>query len=166
MKSEQLTIMVTPAERERIDRQAAALGISASEYLRKVASLLDAQDLETLEGIQALLPEFTGALERIHENLKATLESSSEQERKIAALRHPEFRRRLKSSLLRDHWQDLDAAKELFGGTPPTEEATSDAPPEGGTLFERMSNIARNAGRAAAEDRSLDIPSEWGKKKA
>lgn len=161
MKSERITLLVTPSEKEQINRQAAALGISASEFLRKAASLLDAQDIKTLEDIRSLLPEFNAAVDRIHENLQAALDSSLEQERKMAGLRGAEYRRRLISSLIRNHWEDIEATAGLFGYG-----ATEAASEGGGTTFERMANVARTNLPSTVQDSALDHPPELGKKKA
>lgn len=157
MKTHRLTILVTPAEKDDIGRQAAALGISASEFVRKAARLLDAEDIAALESIHALLPEFNVALDRMHENLAAALEFNLERHKEIANLRSPEYRKLLLEELLRGGRSEIAAAAALFGQAS-AEETAPESPPaqrEDGTLFERMSQIARSAARSAAENETL-----------
>jgi mobilization protein NikA len=107
-------MLVTQAEKERITRQAAALGTSASDYVRKAATLLDADDVVALEDIRSLLPEFNAALARIHDNLTAAADHSEKQHREIARMRTPEYRRDVYRSIAEDRI-GLDAVASLFG---------------------------------------------------
>lgn len=120
-----LTLPVSPAEKAQIAQQAAALGISPSEYARKAATMLDAEDIAGLEEIQTLLPEFNAALDRIHDNLVAMAESGEKFEREIARLRSPEYREEVARSIAEDR-RALDGAARLFGAARP--EAEPDEP--------------------------------------
>lgn len=92
MRSHRLTLLVSNAEKERIARQADALGMSAGDYARSTALLLDAGDMAILKDVRACLPDFNAALGRIHANLAAACEQSEQRHEQIARMRTPEFR--------------------------------------------------------------------------
>jgi uncharacterized protein (DUF1778 family) len=168
MKTERLTLLVTSAEKEQIGRQAGALGISPSEFVLKAANLLDADDIEMIEGIHALLPEFNAAIDRIHANLTAALDSNFKQNREIERLHSSEYRKEILESLIHDGRAEINAAADLFGGGSTEQTTPAQSQPVGSrtTLFERMTAIARAAARTSVEGETLNLPSELGKKKA
>lgn len=127
MRTHRLTLPVSPAEKAQIAQQAAALGLSPSEYARKAATMLDAEDIAGLEEIRSLLPEFNAALDRIHHNLVAMAESGEKFEREIARLRSPEYRGEVARSIAEDQ-RALDAAARLFGAAQPEEEPDKPGP--------------------------------------
>ena len=165
-------MLVTAAEKDRINRQAAALGVSASEFVRKAASLIDANDLMALEEVRGLLPEFNAALSRIHHNLVDAVSDVLEHEGQIADMRSSAYRERVREDLAAD--PDLLAAgARLFGveksdseedrpsrrrnrriadedGPPRTESESRDGPAR--TMYGRLTNIARTAARAHVEE--------------
>lgn len=120
MRTQRLTLPVSPAEKAQIAQQAAALGLSPSEYARKAATMLDAEDIAGLEEIRSLLPEFNAALDRIHHNLVAMAESSERTQQEIERLRSPEYREEVARSIAEDQ-RALDAAARLFGVAQPEE---------------------------------------------
>ena len=148
MKTHRLTLLIDPVEKERIGAQAAALGISASEFVRKAASMLDADDIAALEGIRSLLPEFEAAVGRIHDNLAAAIDHSAAHEQEIARMRTPAYRAEVLQTMTENPNADLDAVAALFHPTPQARARTSRD-----SLTGRMSNIERTAARAqVAED--------------
>lgn len=120
MRTHRLTLPVSQAEKAQIAQQAAALGLSPSEYARKAATMLDAEDIAGLEEIRILLPEFNAALDRIHDNLVAMAESSERTHQEIERLRSPEYREEVARSIAEDQ-RALDAAARLFGVPQPEE---------------------------------------------
>jgi hypothetical protein len=120
MRIHRLTLPVSQAEKAQIVQQAAALGLSPSEYARKAATMLDAEDIAGLEEIRSLLPEFNAALDRIHDNLVAMAESSERHHTEMARLRSPDYREEVRRSIVEDR-RALDAATRLFGGAQPEE---------------------------------------------
>src|SRR4051812_24265231 len=76
MKTSRLTLLITEQEKERINRKAAALGISASEFVRRAAGMLDPDDLAALDEIESLFPQFGVALTRMQGNLSAAIAQS------------------------------------------------------------------------------------------
>lgn len=127
MRTHRLTLPVSPAEKAQIAEQAAALGLSPSEYARKAATMLDAEDIAGLEEIRSLLPEFNAALDRIHLNLVAMAESSERTHQEIERLRSPEYREEVARSLAEEQ-RALDAAARLFGVAQPEEAPDKPAP--------------------------------------
>ena len=120
MRTHRLEVLVSKSEKERIEREAALLGTCTSEYVRKAAALLDAEDIAGLEEIRSLLPEFNAALDRIHDNLVAMAESSERHHTEMARLRSPDYREEVRRSIVEDR-RALDAATRLFGGAQPEE---------------------------------------------
>ncbi len=127
MRTHRLTLPVSQAEKAQIAQQAAALGLSPSEYARKAATMLDAEDIAGLEEIRSLLPEFNAALDRIHHNLVAMAESGQRWEQEIARLRSPEYREEVKRAIAEDR-RALDSAIRLFGAAQPEEEPGKPGP--------------------------------------
>lgn len=121
MRTHRLTVSLSPAEKSQITQQASVLGLSLSDYARKAAMMLDAEDIAGLEEIQSLLPEFNAALDRIHLNLAAMADSGEKWEREMARLRSPEYREEVARSVAEDQ-RSLNAAARLFGGAQPAEE--------------------------------------------
>jgi hypothetical protein len=118
MRTHRLTLPVSQAEKAQIAQQAAALGLSPSEFARKTATMLDAEDIAGLEEIQSLLPEFNAALDRIHHRLVAIAESSERWHQEMERLRSPEYREEVARSIMKDQ-NALDAAARLFGVAQP-----------------------------------------------
>jgi hypothetical protein len=120
MRTQRITLPVTPAEKAQIARQASALGLSPSEFARKTAMMLDAEDIAGLEEIQFLLPEFNAALDRIHHRLVAMAESSERTHKEIERMRTPEYREEVRRSIMEDQRARAAAAR-LFGTAQPAE---------------------------------------------
>lgn len=114
MKTHRLEVLVSKAEKERIERQAALLGTSTAEYVRKAAALLDAEDIVGMEDVRSLLPEFNAALTRIHDNLVAAAESREKAQQEIERMRTPEYREEIRRSVAEDE-AGLVAIASLLG---------------------------------------------------
>lgn len=138
MRRHRLELLVSKAEKARIEREAAILGTGPGEYVRKAAMLLDAEDIVGLEDVRSLWPEFNAALDRIHDNLVATAERSERYQEEIARMRTPEYREEVRRSVLTDE-AGLDATAALPGFGRP------EHPPSFGEA---------NAGSGLAEPRS------------
>lgn len=99
MRTHRITLLVSKSEKERIAREAAVLGTSTDEYVRKAAMLLDAEDMVGMEDVRSVLPEVRAALDRIHDNLTAAAEHSERHQREIARIRSPEYREEVRRSI-------------------------------------------------------------------
>lgn len=114
MRTHSLEVCVSKAEKDRIEREAAALGTSASDYVRKAAMLLDAEDIVGMEDVRSLLPEFNAALTRIHNNLVAAAESREKAQKEIERMRTPEYREEVRREVAKDE-AGLAAIASLLG---------------------------------------------------
>ena len=118
MKTERMTLLVTPAEKALIAERAAALNISASEFVRKAVTYLDPEDLRTLEELEALMPEFNAAIERMRSNVAAAIAAQDVHERNFAWLRSDEYRDQVRREVAEDASIDWEWTRALFGGLP------------------------------------------------
>jgi hypothetical protein len=114
MRTHRLTLFVSEFEKERIAREAAALGTSEGEYVRKAVMLLDAEDIVGMEDVRSLLPELNAALTRIHDNLVATVEQREKAQQEIERIRTPEYREEVRRSVVEDK-AGLSAIATLLG---------------------------------------------------
>ena len=114
MRTHRLEVLVSQAEKERIEREAALLGTSTSEYVRKAAALLDADDIVGMEDVRSLLPEFNAALTRIHERLVAAAESREKAHKEIERMRTPQYREEVRRSISDD---EVSTVASLLGGS-------------------------------------------------
>ena len=162
MSTYPLTLHLTKAEKKRIDREAAALGVSASDYVRKAVDLLDADDIRAIEEVRPLLPEFNAALTRIHDSLAAAADRSERHRQEMERMRTPEYREEVRRSIEKE-LAGLDAAASLFGVPPAT--ASDEMAPVDGRAEERTSKT-HSARTGMREDRDAwrGEDSEQGKK--
>lgn len=156
VKTSRLTLLLSSAEKAGITRKAAAAGMSASEFVRQAAALLDAEDMQTLREVHGLLPEFNAALARIHENLAGALEHAAELERGLEDARTPEYRKGVFEEIGADPAM-IEAGAALFGAEPTASgqaavrprSAVAQAEAPADSPFERPAPIARRAAKVA-----------------
>ena len=118
MKTERLTLLVTPAEKASIAANAAKLGISSSEYVRKIASMLDADDVAACEQLVLLGPELHAMADRLEGTFAAFRAEQAERDKRWAYASSEEYREQVRQELLADPTINWDAISRLFGGTP------------------------------------------------
>ena len=116
MKTERMVLLVTPEEKARIASEAATLGVSGSEYIRKLIGLLDAEDVKELEELGALMPVFAAAIDNMQTTLARTADSLEEAQREWAYQDSDEYRAQVRQELLIDPTIDWDAMADLFWG--------------------------------------------------
>jgi hypothetical protein len=119
MKTERLVLLVTPEEKARIGAGAAKLGVSVSEYVRKLVGLIDAEDVAELEGLAALMPALATAMANIEANIGHAVARFEEAEKERAYLYSDEYRAKVREGLLSDPTINWDAVEALFGGRKP-----------------------------------------------
>lgn len=119
MKTERMVLLVTPEEKARIGQGAATLGVSASEYIRKLVALVDADDVREIENVGALMPLLGEAIGNMEANIARTLAKVDEAERERAYRRTDDYRAKVRAELLADPTIDWDAMAALFGGSRP-----------------------------------------------
>ena len=116
MKTERMVLMISPVEKARISTQAAKLGVSASEYVRKLVNLLDADDLATMEELALLAPELEAMAERWEATFADFRERDAERQRQWEYRRTLEYHEKIRQDVLNDPTINWDAARALFGG--------------------------------------------------
>ena len=116
MKTERMVLLVTPEEKAKIGIEAAKLGVSASEYIRKLVGLLDADDVRAAEELQLLVPELTAMADRLDETFTDFRAQEKLREERWAYLSSPEYRDVVRQEVLDDPTIDWDRMSALFGG--------------------------------------------------
>lgn len=115
MKTERLTLLVSPADKAAIAARAAALNMSVSELVRRATLEYDPEEEAMREELEALVPEFLAAVERIQDSFDRMLERSEEFDRKMAELRSPEYREKVRQELASDPSINWDFIARLRG---------------------------------------------------
>ena len=115
MKTERMVLLVTPEEKAQIASESAKLGVSASEYIRKLVASFEADDLGALEDLKELLPEVDAAIDRMSTTIDRTLKRLEEGEARRAYYNSDEYREQVRRELL-ESGIDWDAARRRFRG--------------------------------------------------
>ena len=115
MKTERMVLLVTPDEKARINTEATKLGVSASEYLRKLVGIIDAEDIAELEGLGAMMPALATAMDNMEANIGRTMARFEEAERERAYRRSDEYRAKVREDVLADPTINWDAVRAIFG---------------------------------------------------
>lgn len=123
MKTERLTLLVSPGDKAAIAARAAALKMSVSELVRRATLGYDPEEEAAREELEALLPAFNSAVANIETNINAILESQDRFEERMAYLRSDEYREQVRRELAEDPTIDWTAVRRLFGGAPQQEAA-------------------------------------------
>ncbi len=116
MKTERMVLLVTPEEKARIGSESAKLGVSASEYIRKLVGLVDANDIAELESLAAMMPALGAAMNSIEANIGRTLTRFEEAERERAYVYSDEYRAKVREEVLNDPTINWDGVRAVFGG--------------------------------------------------
>ncbi len=117
MKTERLTLLVTPAEKALIAERAASLGVSASEFVRRAVELFDADDVLALEELASLLPELNAMADRIEARVDEGRREIAAVEAERRHYRSDEYRDQVRRQLLADPSIDWERARAVFGGS-------------------------------------------------
>lgn len=117
MKTERLTLLVTPDDKALIAERAAGLGVSTSEFVRRAVELFDGDDILALEELATLLPELNAMADRIEATAGQQAEAAARVEAERAYYRSDEYREEVHRQLLADPSIDWDRARAVFGGT-------------------------------------------------
>ena len=116
MKTDRLTLMVSPADKAAINARATSLGISVSELVRQAALGFDPGEAEAKAELEVLMPEFEGAVDRILASLDRMLTKGETHEAEMARLRSPEYREQVQRDVEADPRIDWDWIAKLRGG--------------------------------------------------
>jgi hypothetical protein len=116
MKTDRLTLMVSPADKAAINARASTLGISVSELIRKAALDYDPEEAAAREEVEALLPDFSATIEQIHQSFERMIARLDESERRRDELETPEYRQKVQATLLADPTIDWARVQTLVSG--------------------------------------------------
>ncbi|WP_375397961.1 hypothetical protein [uncultured Sphingomonas sp.] len=116
MKTARMVLLVTPEEKARIATESAKLGVSASEYIRKLVGLLDAEDVRAAEELALLAPELTAMADRLDATFADFCAQEKVREERWAYLASPEYRETIRREVRADPTIDWDRMRTLFGG--------------------------------------------------
>ncbi len=115
MKTQRMVLLVTPEEKARINAESAKLGVSASEYIRKLVGLLDADDVRAAEELVLLAPELTAMADRLDATFADFNAKQQLREERWAYLASPEYHESVRREVLDDPSIDWERMRALFG---------------------------------------------------
>ena len=116
MKTERMVLLVTPEEKAKIGSGAASLGVSASEFVRRLLAALDAEDLQALEQLQTLIPSVEAALDNIERNVERSIQTLNAGQERRAYYDSEAYREQVRVEVLADTSIDWEAARRAFAG--------------------------------------------------
>jgi hypothetical protein len=116
MKTDRLTLLISPADKAAINARAELLGISVSELVRQAALGFDPEEAGAKAELEAMMPEFEGAVDRILAALDRMLVKAEAHETEMARLRSPEYREQVRRDVEADPRIDWDWIAKLRSG--------------------------------------------------
>jgi hypothetical protein len=108
MKTDRLTLLISPSDKAAINARAEQLGISVSELVRKAALDYDPDEADARRELEALLPHVTAAVGRMHATFDRIAANSARHREEMAHLRSPEYREQLQQAVWADPQIDWD----------------------------------------------------------
>ncbi len=115
MKTDRLTLLISPADKAAINARATTLGISVSELIRKAALDYEPELSDEKAQLEALLGEIEIALSGLDGNLDAMLEDAKVHRTEMAFLGSDEYRKRVREAVLADPSIDWQRVRQLVG---------------------------------------------------
>ena len=112
MKTDRLTLLISPADKAAINARATSLGMSVSELVRQAALDYDPEIDDEQEKLEALLGEIEAALDRIDVNIDAMTADAEDHRAEMARLASPEYREQVRCEVLADptiNWPRISA---------------------------------------------------------
>ena len=116
MKTDRLTLMVSPADKAAINARAETLGVSVSELVRRAALDYDPAEVHARAELEALLPEVEAAVGRMHATFDRIEANSEAHRREMNHLRSPEYREQLQREVWANPNIDWDWVQALRDG--------------------------------------------------
>lgn len=116
MKTDRLTLLISPADKAAINARAESLGISVSELVRQAALGFDPDEAAARAELEAIMPEFERAVDRILATLDRMLERADAHQAEMARLRSPEYREQIRREIEADPRIDWDWIAKLRAG--------------------------------------------------
>jgi hypothetical protein len=99
MKTDRLTLLISPADKAAINARAEMLGISVSELVRQAALGYDPEEARAKEELEALLPDFHAAVDRMNATFDRMLAKAEAHDREMERLQSPEYREEVRRHL-------------------------------------------------------------------
>jgi hypothetical protein len=121
MKTDRMTLLISPADKAAIAARAAAFNMSVSELVRRAALGYDPLEAAELAELEAILPEFLAAVDNIGVTLDRMLERSDAHAREMQRLQSPEYRDEVRREIESDPSIDWDRLRTLFGTREPAQ---------------------------------------------
>ena len=115
MKTERLVLLVTLKDKTALTERANALGISVSELVRQAAADYDPDEAAARAEVEAYMPEFNATVDSLHQSFERMIAKLGATEQRLAEMDTPEYRARVRQTLLDDPTIDWDAARRAFG---------------------------------------------------
>jgi len=115
MKTERMTLLISPADKAAIQARAEGLGMSVSELVRTAALEFDPDEAEVRSAIATLLPEAIAAMDRMIATFDRMLANGEAHERKMDWMRSPEGREQISQDLFNNpniDWDHVNRALE------------------------------------------------------
>jgi hypothetical protein len=116
MKTDRLTLLISPADKAAIAARAEALGLSVSELVRQAALGYDPGEAAAKAELEALLPEFEQAVDNILATLDRMLKKADAHDAEMVRLRSPEYREQVRREVEADPRIDWEWIARLRAG--------------------------------------------------
>jgi hypothetical protein len=116
MKTDRLTLLVSPQDKAAIAARAAALNLSVSELVRQAALGFDPDEAAAKAELEALMPQFEQAVDNILATFDRMLERADAHEREMERLQSPAFREEVRERLWADPSIDWDRIAAIRAG--------------------------------------------------
>jgi hypothetical protein len=118
MKTDRLTLLISPADKAAINARAELLGVSVSELVRTAALDYEPELKDEKAQLEALLGEIEFALGRIDDNLDAMIAGAETHRQEMAYLASDEYREKVRQQILADPNIDWQGLRQLVGSGP------------------------------------------------
>lgn len=116
MKTDRLTLLISPADKAAINARAETLGISVSELVRQAALNFDPEEERAKGELEALLPEFNASVERIIATLDRIIANGEQHRREMEYLQSPEYQEQLQREVWADPRIDWNWIQQIRNG--------------------------------------------------
>jgi hypothetical protein len=116
MKTDRLTLLISPADKAAINARAETLGLSVSELIRRAALDYDPEEAEARRELETLLPQVSAAVGRMHATFDRIAANTARHNEEMAYLRSAEYRDELQQQIWADPRIDWDWIAAIRGG--------------------------------------------------
>lgn len=115
MKTDRLTLLITPADKAAIAARADALGLPVSEFVRRASAAYDPDEEDARAELQAFMPEFRETVDEIHATFERMIARLDDTERRLQEMDTPAYRDQVRRDLASDPTIDWEAVRRVFG---------------------------------------------------